>query len=91
LGVMVWQAGQSWGKVWRVVFGRAEQSTGGEVRAGQAGMEVGGLGKRALADDQGSGLEGVMNEGYGYRPEGGNVVQALVSPVQASFDNSLDH
>jgi hypothetical protein len=38
------------------------------------------------------GSEGVINEGYGYTPEGGNVVQALVSPVNltVSFDNSLD-
>lgn len=81
LGVMVWQAGQSWGKVWRVVFGRADQITGGELGAGQTGMDVGGLGKRALADDQGLGLEGGSEEGYGYRPEGGNIVQALVSPI----------
>jgi hypothetical protein len=93
LGVTVWQAGQSWGKVWTVVFGRGEHgiaTTGGKVGAGQKGTGMGGLGKRGLADDQGLGLQGVMDEGYGYRPEGGNVVQALVSPVQASFDNSLD-
>lgn len=84
LGVMVWQAGQSWGKVWRVVFGRADQITSEEVGAGQTGIEVGGLSKRGLADDQGLGLEGVMDDGYDYRPEGGNVVQALVSPVRST-------
>lgn len=81
LGVMVWQAGQSWGKVWRVVFGRADQITGEEVGVGQTGTGMGGLGKRGVADDQGLELEGVMDDGYIYRPEGGNVVQALVSPV----------
>jgi hypothetical protein len=81
LGVMVWQAGQSWGKVWRVVFGRADQITGEEVGVGQTGTGMGGLGKRGVTDDQGLGLEGGSEEGYGYRPEGGNIVQALVSPV----------
>jgi hypothetical protein len=84
LGLMVWQAGQSWGKVWRVGFGRGEHGiamTGGEVGAGQTGMEVGGLSKRGRADDQGLGLERDSDETYVHRPEGGNVVQALVSQL----------
>jgi hypothetical protein len=55
--------------------------TGGEVGAGQTGMEVGGLSKRGRADDQGLGLERDSDETYVHRPEGGNVVQALVSQL----------
>ncbi|KAH8089024.1 hypothetical protein HD553DRAFT_304974 [Filobasidium floriforme] len=90
LGVMVWQAGQSWGKVWRVTFGRGEHGidmTGGEVGVGQTGTGMGGLGKRGVTDDQGLGLEGVMEEGYGYRPEGGNVVQALIPGWTVPFSH----
>ena len=77
LGVMVWQAGQSWGNVWRVVFGRGDHGISGEdVRAVQTG-----LGKRGVAEGQGFELEADSDEDYGYRPEGGNVVQALVSPT----------